>query len=486
MYIYYERDIRLADEQAKNEGISLATLMENAGKSLYTYIKQYVVKADSLLILAGKGNNGGDGVVLAKYFKRAGYRVSLVFPVGQPKSETAIQHLNEYEREGFSVDTFDRTKEYDVIIDCLLGIGSNRPLQSKFLEIIQWCNRQNARKIAIDIPTGVHSDQGEVGEAFHADYTFCLHGIKPSAILSPSSAYYGRVVCVPIGLEQKNSGIRFRTIEDVKETLPKRSPWSHKGTFGTGLIIAGSDPMPGSAVLSAIGAIRSGIGKLTIATTRLTASAIVHHVPEATFILGDLDDFLQLEMDDKLRAIAIGPGLSNQEKVERILAMLLKKDIPLVVDAGALLPFSNWERPSKNTPTILTPHPGEFSRLMGYSIPTIEANRIELARKYALDNLVTVVLKGQYTVIAYPDGDVIVNRTGNSGLAKGGSGDVLTGMITSMLATHDNWRHAVANAVYLHGLCAEYWSKENSETSMTASDFKTLLPVVLKGVENNN
>ncbi|MGM8366028.1 NAD(P)H-hydrate dehydratase [Virgibacillus sp. W0181] len=483
MYIYIEEDIRQADKLAKEQGLSLMTLMENAGKGLFGEIKYHIKKSDKILILAGKGNNGGDGIVLARYLSQFGYDVSLVFPVGEPTSEVARQHKVFYKEQGYAVTSFDRNQSYDVIIDCLLGIGTTLPLRKDLAEIIQWSNNHHAIKIAIDLPTGVKADHGETAEAFQADITFCLHGVKPSAFLLPSSDFYGHVNLIDIGLKHSQSSVQMLTKEMVWATFPKRDRSAHKGTYGTGLVIAGSDDMPGSAVLCAIGAIRSGVGKLTMATSRFAASAIVQHVPEATFMMNDLSNLKAEKIDPKTSAIGIGPGLADLDKTRIVLEELLKNThLPLVIDAGAIMPLRNWGRPNKSIPTILTPHPGEFSRLTGDSVKDIQANRIELARKFAMENEVTIVLKGRNSVIAYPDGEVFINPTGNSGLAKGGSGDVLTGMLVSLLSTHENWREAVANAVYIHGLCAEIWAEQYSEASMTASDYATLLPVVLQKV----
>lgn len=270
---------------------------------------------------------------------------------------------------------------------------------------------------------------------------------------------------------------RFLTKSEVQTTLPKREEASHKGTFGMGLIVAGSDEMPGSATLSAIGSIRTGLGRLVIATTKEVASVVATHVPEATFMHDGLRRVGEGEIPEKIASASIGPGLVDRVLIEKALEQLMQLPVPLVVDAGALEKRPNWRGKG---PVILTPHPGEFSRITGLSIQAIENNRRQLAQAFAEKQQVTVVLKGDQTVIAFPNGQTYVNPTGNSALAKGGSGDVLTGIMTSFLATHSNYEDAVKNAVFVHGLCAERWCEDKSEASMTASDFAHLLPVVLK------
>ncbi|HEY4601865.1 MAG TPA: NAD(P)H-hydrate dehydratase [Cerasibacillus sp.] len=481
MYIYRADEIRQIDQQAAEQGFSLFSLMENAGRGLFNKIMPLIKKDDRMIVLSGRGNNGGDGIVLSRYLRMAGYNVSLVFPLGRPKSETAKQHLDYYFMQDEKVDEWNPNQVYDVIIDCLLGIGTTLPLRENVKQVVSWSNEQDALRIAVDIPTGVQADHGHVpdGEAFLADYSFSLHGVKPSIFLLPSGKYFGKTESVSIGLKQ-GSELSIITKKSVIESFPSREKASHKGTFGTSLIVAGTDHMPGSAVLTAIGAIRSGTGKLVMATTERVASVIASTVPEATYLLNGLEQICQGHIPEKIAAAGIGPGLESPESVQKATEVLMESGIPLVVDAGAIQQRNIW---NAKGPVILTPHPGEFSRLTGLSIEEIQANRIELACNYAMHHHVTVVLKGNDTVIAFPNGEIYINQTGNSGLAKGGSGDVLTGMIVSMLATHDNYRDAVKNAVYIHGLCADIRRETYSETSMVASDFHRLLPLALQRIE---
>lgn len=485
MYVYRQNEIKNIDHNAAAQGFSLFTLMENAGRGLFEKIYPLLSKEKRIIILAGKGNNGGDGIVLARYLKHAGYHVDLTFPVGMPKTAIAKKHLSYYYEQGFDHKHFTIERhDYDVIIDCLLGIGTTLPLRPEMSVVIKWMNDSQALKMAVDVPTGVVADHGECGEAFQADVTFCLHGAKPSAFLLPASHFYGRLHVIDIGLKQ-TSHIHILSRKEVKASLPRRGAATHKGTYGTSLLVAGNDEMPGSALLSAIGAIRVGTGKLMIATTKFAASIIATQVPEATYLLSGLEQIGNGDIPKKLAAVGIGPGIDAKEKAQKALIELMKHDMPLVVDAGALLPLEGWHH-KREAPVILTPHPGEFSRLTQLAIKDIQANRIEVAQQLATSKQVTIVLKGQYTVIAFPDGEAIINPTGNSGLAKGGSGDVLTGIMVSMLATHKNWKEAIANAVYIHGLCADQWTEQYSEASMVASDFNKLLPIVLKQIMQEN
>lgn len=484
MYVYNEQAIRHLDQEAIDQGYSLFTLMENAGRELFSKIKFLLTKEKRITILAGKGNNGGDGIVLARYLKHHDFLVNLVFPLGEPKTEVAKEHLSYYQKQNFTVSKWNKQETFDVIIDCILGIGTRLPLNKNILDIISWSNQMKAVRIAIDLPTGTLADKGQTDIAFKADHTFALHGIKPAAFLLPSSEYFGEIHAVDIGLKQA-SKVKMINKSEVADSFPRRGATAHKGTFGTSLLVAGSDEMPGSALLAAIGAIRSGTGKLMIATSALAAQIIATSVPEATYIFGGLKKIAEGRIDEKIAAAGIGPGISDHETVIKALNELAKQNIPIVIDAGALDPTINFQhlQSKSKAPFIITPHPGEFSRLTQIGVEEIQANRLELAQRFAAKNNITVVLKGHYTIIAYPDGETFINPTGNSGLAKGGSGDVLTGMMVSMLATHSDYRAAVRNAVYIHGLCADLWKEKYSETTMVASDFDELLPQGLKQIE---
>lgn len=496
MYIYKAEQIRQVDADAEELGLSEFALMENAGRGLFEKVRSLVGRDMNIGIVAGKGNNGGDGIVLARYLIDDGYRVSLMFPLGKPISPVAQAHLEYFIRKNNEAVAWNDALQFDVIVDALLGIGTRLPLSDDVTRVIRWANEQSALRIAIDVPTGVLADSGDIGAVkdmdvrvekersnapspFQAHYTFSLHGAKPSAFLHPSSFYYGEVDVVSIGLPQ-TSQVKVTEREEVITFLPVRKSAGHKGTFGTSLIVAGSDEMPGSVTLSAIGAIRSGTGRLIIATSERAIPIIASHVPEATFMAGGLERISKGEIPEKIAAVGIGPGLVDENMTERALDSLLEMGVPVVVDAGALLKRDSWEAAG---PVIITPHPGEFSRLTGIPVKEIEKNRLELTSEFAVEHKVIVVLKGKYTVIAFPNGKVFVNNTGNTGLSKGGSGDVLTGMLVSFLATYENVERAVVNAVYIHGLCADYWATKFSEATMTASDFAQLLPYVMKQLE---
>ncbi len=476
MYIYSSKQIKEIDAQAVKKGMSLFALMENAGSGLYREILPLINKKDQILILAGKGNNGGDGIVLARYLKNQGYKAKLVFPLGLPQTVTAKEHLVYYQACGYESHTFSKELNADWIIDALLGVGSQLPLRKDLTEITDWMNHKKAKIIAVDHPTGVSSDTGEMDDhAVRADYTFSLHGYKPSTFLFPASEQFGKSSVIGIGIPQTSTW-KVWSKKDVRKTLPKRTGNSHKGTYGTALLVAGSDEMPGSAALAAIGALRFGTGKLSIVTTKHASTIIGPLAPEATFSYN-----MNMDQISEYSSIAIGPGLTPNDTLEQCISNLLDQDIPIILDAGAL---SKREYKSRLHATILTPHPGEFSRLTGKTSREIQINRIRLASEFAQENGVIVVLKGKYTVIAFPNGSGYVNLTGNSALSKGGTGDSLTGMLLASVATHERIEEAVANAVYIHGVCADEWVRYNGDQTMLAHDIGRILPSICWKVLN--
>ena len=477
LFIYRGEEIKRIDRTAADKGLDTFTLMENSGRALFESVVKKVSKKQRILILAGKGNNGGDGVVLARYLKQNGFTCELAIPLGKPISETAERHYRYYLDCGFEV--VDISGAYDVLIDALLGVGARLPLRDGIEHWIDWMNEQQAFRIAVDIPTGVLADVGEVEQAIRADQTLMLHGYKPSAFLEESAEYYGQIEVLDIGLPQ-TSNWRMWTKEDVTRSFPKRNAGSHKGSFGTGLLLAGTDEMPGSAMLASLAAMRSGIGKLTVATTRFASGIIASRVPECTFIHDGLEKVADGEMPKGMKGVAIGPGLDDEVKIDRALNELWKSDLPIIIDAGALKKRSY---PYREAMTILTPHPGEFSKMTGIPTKDIQKDRLRLAVEYATSNKVTVVLKGRNTVMAFPDGDVLVNETGNDGLAKGGTGDTLTGMLLAFTSFYEDKKAAVANAVYCHGASAEHWSETRAKASLLASDVSENLAYILNEFE---
>lgn len=273
----------------------------------------------------------------------------------------------------------------------------------------------------------------------------------------------------------------FWTAIDVSATLPARDDGGHKGTFGTALLLASTRDMPGAALMAGLGAMRSGVGKLEIGTDPEVINGVVSALPESIYLREGLKKVGAGEVElERYRAIAAGPGVHPDDVTEKAVQALLASPCPLVLDAGAL---SMRSYPKRHAPIILTPHPLEFSRITGITKEDLAENRVFHAVSFAKKWGVAIVLKGNHTIIAFPDGDVRINPTGNAALSKGGTGDTLAGMILGMLCCHDNWRHAVLNAVYLHGACADKWVETRSAHTMLAHEITSLLPEVWKSFE---
>ncbi|TWT25913.1 NAD(P)H-hydrate dehydratase [Planomicrobium sp. CPCC 101110] len=284
-----------------------------------------------------------------------------------------------------------------------------------------------------------------------------------------------------MAVSEKDAGTWSK--EKVVSTLPVRTADSHKGTYGTGLLVAGSRNMPGAAMLAGLGAMRTGVGKLVIGTDEQVIPIVVQQLPEATYEPNALERIAKGEMTiDNLRVTAIGPGIVPDEVAERAIHKILASGAPVILDAGAL---SKREYTNRIAPTILTPHPLEFSRITGVKVSELQQNRVHYARICSKKLGAAIVLKGKETVIAFPDGDTWINPTGNSALSKGGTGDTLTGMLLGMLCIHDDWKHAVLNAVFLHGACADAWTETRSAHAMLAHELTELLPEIWKGYEQS-
>ncbi|WP_050184281.1 bifunctional ADP-dependent NAD(P)H-hydrate dehydratase/NAD(P)H-hydrate epimerase [Domibacillus robiginosus] len=475
MYIYKSSEIRKIDQLAEKKGMPGFTLMELAGAGLGRKIASfYPITEHSFLILAGKGNNGGDGIVLARYLKRAGAACELCFPLGVPEKGAARQHLAYYESLGYSYQTGMPDTSATVIIDALLGAGTRLPLSESIKECVKWIHTQKAHVVAVDLPTGTASDSGEVDEsALQANKTLVLHGYKPSRFLYPAAAHYGEAQLIDIGLLHTSS---WHVYEPSIDSRSFHHPGNntHKGTFGHGLLIAGTSEMPGSAALAALGAVSCGAGKLTVQTEREAVPVIASHVPEAIYHFDQ-----EISRNHPYEVIAAGCGRAADSKMEEIVQQLLQQNRPVILDAGALATRSYQKA---KCPVVLTPHPGEFARITGKSTAFIQQNRLQEASAYAVEQGVTVVLKGEYTVIAFADGSGLINQTGNEGLSKGGSGDTLTGVLLALMMRNPDLKTAVADAVWLHGKCADKWNEAYPAQAMRPLHIHTMISDVLNSI----
>lgn len=478
--------MRELDRRAiENLGIPSLVLMENAGRTTYQILRrEFPALTGPVAVVAGRGNNGGDGFVIARYLANAGAPVTvfLMGPRDQVKGDARVNldilsHLGvevmEVLEESHLNPVVHRLAWAGLIVDALLGTGLNSPVAGLMATLIEKVNHLRPPVLAVDIPSGLSADTGEVlGVAVRAEVTVTYGWPKIGQVLPPGRDYVGRLWQVDISIPPALAGdlkVELVEAEDMRRLLPPRPFGSHKGAFGHLVVLAGSEGKTGAAAMTAEGGLRAGAGLVTlgipaslndILEVKVT-EAMTLPLPEAPGVralgiqaLPVLHEFLR----DKT-AVALGPGLgTHQETMELVRQLARNLTLPLVIDAdgvNALAPNPEWLRDALG-PRILTPHPGEMARLTGATAQEIQADRLQAAREAAARYGAIVVLKGAQTVVADPEGRISINPTGNPALASGGTGDVLTGLIGGFLAQRMAPWDAARLGVYLHGLAADY------------------------------
>lgn len=469
-------EIKKSEENAVNSGtISFKELMHTAGKVAYEIInKKYNIKNKKIAVICGNGNNGGDGFVIARYLYENGANVTVITPMGVPKTENSTYYYGLLSPIKIT-DTLE--KNYDIIIDSLFGIGLNRNLSNELKALIEKLNSISAKKIAIDIPSGVEADTGKIlGVAFKADITITFIALKPCFVLPIGSDYCGEVIVADICAKPIDGS--YKLIK--KPHFNKRPHNCHKGTFGTALIITGSYGMAGAAILSAKAALRSGLGIAKCILGKSIYSSFTAALPEAVCLPKDENSSGQLSYFDGLSklinscdSVLFGCGCGISDDGVKILTEIIQKStVPIVIDADGINMLSSCIELLKESkaPIILTPHPAEMSRLCGITVKEVENNRIRSATDFVLKNKCYLILKGANTIVATPNGEINFNLTGNSGMATGGSGDVLAGILVSLLAQGLSPENAVKAAVYLHGHAADKAAARRGQHAIIPSD----------------
>lgn len=465
-----------AEENAVNNGIfSYTALMENAGREATRIISQkYDIGGKRICVVCGKGNNGGDGVVIASLLAKRGADVSIFYPFGAPVTNTAKCFLPLV--DGIQNVEFINNN-YDFVIDALFGIGLDRTLDNNTRSVIKDMNTCSGIKIAIDVPSGVFCDGGRDEVAFRADLTITFISYKPCQFLPETSEFCGETLVADIGVPIVEYA--YNTIK--KPVYNRRGRNSHKGTFGTALLICGSYGMSGALVLAARAALRSGVGILKAIVCDKNYNVFCTSVPEAVTIpvpttsegAPEIFDRTILSSTSSSNAMLLGCGLGQSEDAKRLVRnALLLSSIPIILDAdgiNAIASDINILRKTK-APVILTPHPKEMARILGISTADVERNRIRLAKKFAVDFNCVLVLKGSNTVVAAPDGRVYINTGGNPGMATGGSGDVLSGMMVAYLAGGANPLEAALTAVWWHSYAADKATQRITQEALLPSD----------------
>uniref|UniRef100_A0A7C4YGF8 Bifunctional NAD(P)H-hydrate repair enzyme n=1 Tax=candidate division WOR-3 bacterium TaxID=2052148 RepID=A0A7C4YGF8_UNCW3 len=488
-------------------GIPGIVLMENAGLSVFEMIREYFEtdKLKKVLIVAGKGNNGGDGFVVARHFFNEGCKVSLILLCDKEDLKgDALTEFKIIQKLGIDYIRFKKMEELnkeiessDIIVDAIFGTGFKGKPDNEIKEIIKAINESGKPVFSIDIPSCVDGDNGNVEDVAVKAIATCTMGfIKKGLLFYPGREYAGEIYIGDIGIPEKciekfNIKTELIDYEIVKNALPQRKQYSHKGTYGKVIVFAGSPGLTGAATLTSISALKSGSGLVYLATP-LSLNHIyeeklteVVKIPvkdeEGYYVYSDKIDEILNDMD----VVILGPGIGRREIVQEFVRELIKKDKPFVIDADGINNLTLKELEYARGKWILTPHPGEFSRLTGISIKEIEKNRIEIANEFSKKYNLYLVLKGVPTVISTPDGRTFINSSGNSGLSSGGSGDVLTGMIGGFLAQGAKFEDAAICGVYLHGLAADIAIEENeTEYSLTASSLIDYIGKSIKSLEN--
>jgi NAD(P)H-hydrate epimerase len=501
MKVLTAAEMREVDRRTIEMGIPGIVLMENAGLRVVEFLAERFapLEAQRVLVLCGKGNNGGDGMVIARqiHTRFPQCRLTVVL-FADPENLRGDASLNYAMLRACGCPLHDElpqeAERATLIVDALLGTGIGGAAKGIIEQTIRQINgylRDSAKVVAVDIPSGMSSDSGEsAGKVARADYTVTFTAPKLGQVMPPNCDSTGELIVRPIGTPwELYRDVKIDLVEPSMfwRVMMPRPPGGHKGTFGHALVVAGSRGKTGAAALCGLGALRAGAGLVTVASAESAIPVIAAHAPELmTEPLAEtphgsigLNAALAAAAEGKT-VIAMGPGLGRQPEISILVTSLMESlEQPMVVDADALVDIGKVPR----TPRVrvLTPHPGEMARLTGKTVAEVQADRIGIARAFAEAHLVTLVLKGQRTIIAYPDGRVWINPTGTPAMGTGGTGDVLTGMIAGFLAQFPQHPdEAVAAAVYLHGLSGQIGARALGERSLIASDLLRYLPAAME------
>ncbi|MCM1167388.1 MAG: NAD(P)H-hydrate dehydratase [Lachnospiraceae bacterium] len=497
-FIVNNAQMKAAEADCNARFISYSEMMFNAGSAVTeSIISRH--KPCLAAVLCGSGNNGGDGFVIARLLSERGFKVRVVLVSGEPRTDCAREHFGNLHKE--NVHRLDDEKSAcfafvqnaQIVVDCVFGTGFHGELPEHVAELLAAANRRPVR-VAVDVPSGVNSDTGEHDpRCFSATETHVLAALKKGLLNPEALELSGEPIPQDIGVD----GRCYKEFEALfcgshaRGVLPERTPSSHKGTFGRLLNIAGSLCYSGAAVMSTRAALRSGAGLCTLAAPLSTVKALSGALVENTFLPlpetpdGFLGENAQNEIDPilpKMSAVAIGCGLGNSENTRKLTEYIVKNaQCPIIIDADGInsLAANINVLKERTGDTVITPHPLELSRISGLTVAEIQRDRIGAAKRFAAEFGVTVLLKGAYTVVSDSSGDeTIVNPTGSAALAKGGSGDVLTGVIAAMLAQGIPPYTAASSGAYCHGFAADLLCRKMHPASVLASDVIDILPEV--------
>ena len=506
MKLLTARQMRDLDRRAIEEfAVPGVVLMENAGRATAELAGRHFAAAfpGPVLVLCGKGNNGGDGYVVARHLANRGWRVeTLVLARRDAICGDAAIHLEILLRSQAAVEFIAEPEALasalgrcapQLIVDALLGTGLGSEVKGPFRQAVDWINGTGLPVVSVDIPSGLDADSGRIqGVAVQAALTVTFACAKLGQILYPGADLVGALEVVDIGmpqvlLAQVPDALVFTDRQEAARLLPARPLAGHKGTFGHLLVVAGSTGKSGAAALTAEAGMRGGAGLVTLATAAGERAILAAKLTEVmTAALPESDGGISLQAIDPLReltagteALALGPGLGQAPETAALVRLLVTEcPLPLVLDADGLNALAGHLDPlrQREAATLLTPQPGEMARLIGGTIRDVETDRVHVARNFAQQHRVVVVLKGARTIIAFPDGQLRINASGNPGMASGGMGDLLTGLLGALLAQGMTATDAAVLGVFLHGLAADRLAARQGSAGLLASDLLRELP----------
>jgi NAD(P)H-hydrate epimerase len=488
MKIFNARQIREWDQYTiQYEPVSSIELMERAASQCVQWLEEKDLLNHSFKIFCGKGNNGGDGLAMARMLSQKACDVAVFIlefgHLGTDDFQVNLERL--HQQAGVEIKFIQTEQQFpplenrEIIIDALFGSGLNRPLEGVTANLVEHINNSGGKIIAIDTPSGLPVDHSAAGKAIiRANHTLSFQVFKLSFLLPENANFIGEVHILDIGLHPAfydSAETSYELIDKkiISGIYERRNPFSHKGKFGHALLVIGSYGKMGAAVLCAKGCLRSGAGLTSCHIPKCGYDIMQSAVPEA-MVMSDFNSSIITKIEEdlsKFSCIGIGPGIGTAAETRRALQEIFEAcEKPLVLDADALNIISSDKKLLKKIPknSILTPHPKEFERLLGEAENDVE--RLKLAEQQARELGVIIVVKGHHTCIATPGGKVYFNNSGNAGMAKGGSGDVLTGILTALVSQYHDTIKAAILGIHLHGLAGDIAAEKYSMESMTAGD----------------
>lgn len=484
-----------------HEPIASIDLMERASRAITQAITTRFESTTPVVVFAGPGNNGGDALAVSRMLSEKGYIVdAYLFNIHGTLSDNCEKNRDRLKSEGLVHSYTEVTSNFDppkltqqtLVIDGLFGSGLNKPLTGGFASLVKYINQSTARVVSIDMPSGLMAEDNSANNSaaiIRADLTLTLQFKKLSMYYADCQQYLGKVQVLDIRLSKeyvKSIPSPFSTVdaEYIRKNMLTRDDFAHKGTMGNALLIAGTEGMAGAAVLASKACLRSGVGKLTALTPRCNTTVMQISVPEAVLAIDQENYYSEAVAADEFDAVGIGPGLGKQEgSALALMSQLQQTQCPVVLDADALNMLGSHGTWISQLPDnmILTPHTRELDRLASTTCHS-DSERLAVARDMAESLRAYIVLKGHYTALCLPDGNVVFNTTGNSGMATAGSGDVLTGIITGLLARGYSRKNACLTGIYLHGLAGDIAAARVGKECMMASDIIAALPEAFKAM----